>query len=189
MKKIPNMLTALRIILSIILLVFFHNVTPAFIAIFILAMLTDLLDGMLARHLDAMSPTGALLDTIADFLLDVNLIKIVFTTNVMTKPFTVWMIVALSIGAISPIINFIKHKKLFFIHSIPCKICMWALLVIPFAIQFGFIYPYLIFALSLISYAMIELVILSFILKEPDPNAKSIYSVIKQNKAIKIQFI
>lgn len=186
MKNIPNLLTTLRIVLAFILLVSFNEVSPAFISIFLFAMLTDLLDGMLARYLDVASPTGALLDTIADFLLDANLIKIVFTTKVMTKTFTVWMIAALSIGAISPIINYIKHKKLFFIHSIPCKICMWALLVIPFAIRFGFIYPYLIFTLSLISYAMIELVILSFILKEPDPNAKSIYYVIKQNKAIKI---
>ena len=117
MSKIPNIITSLRIILSLVLLFFCHEVTPFFICIFLIAMLTDFLDGFLARRLGACSENGAMLDTVADLLLDANLIKIVFTMRVMTKALTTWMITALCVGAISPIINFIKHKKLFFIHS------------------------------------------------------------------------
>lgn len=186
MSKIPNIITSLRIILSLVLLFFCHEVTPFFICIFLIAMLTDFLDGFLARKLGACSENGAMLDTVADLLLDANLIKIVFTMRVMTQALTTWMITALCVGAISPIINFIKHKKLFFIHSLPCKACMWALLGIPFAIHYGFISIYLVFTLSLISFAMVELVILSIILNSPDPDAKSVYSVIKENKKAKI---
>ena len=183
MKNIPNYLTFSRIIISVILLSFFHKITPAFLVLFVVAMLTDLLDGKIARKLRVCSQSGAFLDSIADFLLDANLIKIVFTTNSMTKKLTFWMVSVLCVGAISPIINFIKHKKIFFIHSIPCKLCMWALFLIPFAIQFDFINGYLIFTLSLITFAMIELIMISLLLKIPDPNAKSLYSVIKQNRA------
>ena len=109
--------------------------------------------------------------------------------KVMTKNLTIWMLISLGIGAISPIINYIKHKKVFFIHSITCKLCMFLLFGIPFAIQLGFIGKYLIFTLSVISVAMIELVFISIFLKEPDPDAKGIWSVIKSYKDKKLNFI
>lgn len=186
MKNIPNILTFSRVILAILLLLFFDRISPLFIFIFVIAMLTDLIDGILARKMNVCSNLGAFLDSIADFLLDMSLIKIVYTMNVMTFELTVWMLVALGIGAISPIINFIKHKTVFFIHSVPCKLCMWMLLGIPFAIQLGFINVYIVATLSIITFSMIELVIMSILLIEPDPNARSVYSVIKQNQALKI---
>ena len=102
--------------------------------------------------------------------------------EIMNKKLTAWMLIALGIGVLSPIINFIKHKKVFFIHSIPCKISGGLLTVIPFAIHFGFIEPYLIFMLALITFSMIEIVIMSSLLKTPDPDAASIYEIMKQNK-------
>ena len=61
-----------------------------------------------------------------------------------------------------------------------------AVSVIPFAIHFGFIDTYILFCLALLSFAMIEIVIMSILLKKPDPDAKSIYHVIKENKALKV---
>lgn len=55
---------------------------------------------------------------------------------------------------------------------------------VPFAVHFEFIEPYMIIILSLITVSMIELLIMSILLKEPDPNAKSIYSIIKRQKPI-----
>lgn len=182
MKNIANILTVSRIILSVILLLFFHDLSPAFLTIFIIAMLTDLFDGMIARKTHSCSKFGSLLDTIADFLLDANLIKLVFTMNVMTKKLVIWMLLALGIGTLSPIINYVKHKKLLFIHSVPCKICMWTLFGVPFAIHFGFAQGYIAFVLTVLTFAMVELVAISIILKEPDPDARSFYSVLKQNK-------
>lgn len=187
MKNVPNILTCSRIILALILFLFFHEMSAGFIVIFSIAMLTDLVDGQLARKLGACSKTGAMLDSIADFALDLNLIKLVFAANIMSKKMTFWLISALCIGLVSPIINFIKHKKIFFIHSIPCKICMWILFGVPFSIYLGFGKEYVIFTLAAVTYAMVELVIVSIILNTPNPNAKSIYEVIKQNKAIKIK--
>ena len=186
MKNIPNILTFSRVILATVLLLFFDSISPLFIFIFVIAMFTDLLDGRLARKMDVCSDLGSLLDSIADFLLDMSLIKIVYAMKIMTLELTVWMLVALGIGVISPVINFIKHKTVFFIHSIPCKLCMCMLLGIPFAIQLGFINAYIVATLSIITFSMIELVIMSILLTEPDPNARSVYSVIKQNKELKV---
>ena len=147
-----------------------------------IAEFTDMIDGTIARKTNSCSSKGAMLDTIADLLLNASLVKIVFTMKIMTKKLTVWMFAALFVGILSPIINFVKHKRLFFIHSIPCKIVGGLLTVVPFAIYFGFIVPYLNFMLMLISFSMIEIVIMSIMLKNPDPDAASIYSIIKQNE-------
>ena len=184
MKHLANVITISRVFLAIILLIFFREISVSFIIIYTVAEFTDMIDGTIARKTNSCSQAGAMFDSIADFLLNASLIKIVFTMKIMTKKLTVWLIFALGIGAISPIINLIKHKKIYFIHSIPCKIVGGLLLIVPFAIHFDFIIPYLYFMLTLITIAMIELVIMSIISKVPDPDASSIFGVIKQNKSI-----
>ena len=183
MKKIPNILTTTRVFLALILLLFFDKVDTFFVLIFIIAMLTDLLDGKIARWLKVSSDTGALLDSIADFLLDACIIKIVFRMKIMKNYLTVWLFAALGIGLISPIINYIKHKKVFFVHSILCKACMCLLFGVPFAIIWGFAEQYIVITLTLITLAMIELVIMSFAMDEPDPDAKGIYYLINHKNS------
>ena len=182
MKHVANILTASRIILALILLIFFKKISVLFLIIYTVAEFTDMIDGTIARKTNSCSYSGAVLDTVADLLLNASLVKIVFTMKIMTKKLTVWMLIVLLVGSLSPIINLIKHKKLFFIHSIPCKIVGGLLTVVPFAIYFGFIIPYLNFMLTLISFSMLEIVVMSLMLKNPDPDATSIYSIIKQNE-------
>ena len=182
MKHLANILTTSRIVLALVLLLFFREISVLFLIIYTVAEFTDMIDGTIARKTGACSQMGALLDTIADLLLNASLVKILFTMKIMTTKLTIWMLLALGIGTISPIINFIKHKKVFFIHSIPCKIVGGLLLGVPFAIYFGFIQPYLVFILTLITFSMIEIVIMSIILKEPNPDAPSIFWIKKQNE-------
>lgn len=182
MKHLANVLTVSRIVLALILLVFFREISVLFLIIYTVAEFTDMIDGTIARKTGSCSRSGALLDTIADLILNASLIKIVFTMKIMTKKLTVGLALALGIGIISPIINFIKHKKVFFIHSVPCKIVGGLLTVVPFAIHFGFFQPYLVFMLTLITLSMIEIVIMSILLKEPNPDAPSIFWIRKQNE-------
>ena len=65
------------------------------------------------------------------------------------------------------------------------KIALSLLFCIPFAITMGIIEPYLILTLSFISLSMLELLVMSLLLDIPDPNAKSIYFIIKGKKTIK----
>lgn len=71
--NLPNLLTVLRIVLiPVFVLLFYLPVTwsrEAATAIFVLAALTDLLDGYLARRLQMVSPLGAFLDPVADKLM------------------------------------------------------------------------------------------------------------------------
>ncbi len=71
--NIPNSLTLLRIILIPVFVVFFYietnwaNIVATFV--FLLAAITDYLDGYIARKLNQTSPFGAFLDPVADKLI------------------------------------------------------------------------------------------------------------------------
>ena len=71
--NVPNLLTLLRILLIPVFVLTFYlpvgwgNLAAA--AVFVLAALTDLLDGYLARRLEQVSPLGAFLDPVADKLM------------------------------------------------------------------------------------------------------------------------
>ena len=179
MKHLANILTVSRIIMATILLVFFKEISILFIIIYTIAEFTDIIDGTIARKTGSASHAGAVLDSIADLLLAANLVKLVFSMKLIKKKLAIWLMVALGIGLLSPIINYIKHKRIFFIHSVPCKICGAIISIVPFAIFFGFIETYLVFALICVTLAMIEICIMSMIMDEPNPDAKSIYSLIK----------
>lgn len=62
---ILNLLATLRLV-SCIPLLFFRALSPGFIIAYIFAGITDMLDGFLARKLDAATPFGAKYDSIAD---------------------------------------------------------------------------------------------------------------------------
>ena len=86
--KIPNFLTIFRIVLIPVLVVIYYLPVPhreAWITgIFIVAALTDWLDGYLARKMNATSALGAFLDPVADKLIVSSaLVLLVSDKNVM----------------------------------------------------------------------------------------------------------
>ena len=74
--NLPNLLTAGRILLIPVFVLLFSSPTPtrtiAAACVFLLAALTDLLDGYVARRRAQVTPLGRLLDPIADKLLVVS---------------------------------------------------------------------------------------------------------------------
>lgn len=73
MWNVPNALTVLRIFLAPVLVVVLLTEVPGKefwgLGIFLLAALTDLMDGIIARRTNRITVTGAMLDPIADKLL------------------------------------------------------------------------------------------------------------------------
>lgn len=89
---IPNLLTACRIILIIPLLailVFRPDLRWAALACFLLAGVTDILDGFVARRFSQASAFGAMFDKIADRLLTLGAVIGLIAAQVLTGPFIV----------------------------------------------------------------------------------------------------
>lgn len=85
MKYIPNILTLFRIILvPILIMTFFSSLENAMIwslFIFLLAGLTDLLDGYLARKYQVISQLGTVLDPLADKLMLLGTLTCLYLGN------------------------------------------------------------------------------------------------------------
>ena len=72
-----NIITGIRIICSIAIL-FFPALSPAFYVLYIIAGISDMVDGVVARKTGTVSDFGSKLDTAADFVLVVIcLIKLI----------------------------------------------------------------------------------------------------------------
>jgi len=98
MKWLPNFLTILRIILVLpvmLLLASAHeSITYQFVfALFLIAALTDLLDGWLARHLECVSNVGAFLDPLADKIM--SNVLLVFLSCRYPEIIPLWMVLLL----------------------------------------------------------------------------------------------
>lgn len=68
MKHVPNIITLSRVLLSLTLLLLYDR-PWLFFMVYLIAGMSDMLDGYLARVYDVQSTLGATLDTIADLCL------------------------------------------------------------------------------------------------------------------------
>ncbi len=105
---IPNILTILRMILTPIIIVFgiFKQIYVVII-LAIIAVITDFLDGYLARKWDVVSSFGAKLDTVADKLFAIGIVGCLITQfTILWVPF----ILEIILGATNLFYHF-KSKK------------------------------------------------------------------------------
>ena len=105
-KAIPNIITTARLILALIFpVVFFYKFTDIAIIIFILASISDFLDGYLARKWNVVSTYGKNLDPVADKLLMVFSVLLIILLNENS------MIITLIFEMIIVIINILLFSK------------------------------------------------------------------------------
>ncbi|MBI4403547.1 MAG: CDP-alcohol phosphatidyltransferase family protein [Deltaproteobacteria bacterium] len=94
-KYIPNVLTVIRVLsCPIILMLFLRSKNTAGFAVFLGASLTDLFDGLIARHWRVCSRTGALLDALCDKLYSLSLFSLLMMLNLCPAWFLGFMIAA-----------------------------------------------------------------------------------------------
>ena len=119
--NMANLITISRIICSIALL-FFPVFSSVFFVLYIVAGISDMIDGIVARKTDTVSEFGSKLDTIADILfVAVCLIKLL---PVLVVP--VWLYVWTGIIALIKVANivsgYIRQKEFISVHSVMNKV-------------------------------------------------------------------
>ncbi len=125
-----NIITGSRIVLSVALL-FCPALSPAFLALYLTAGISDMIDGAVARRTGTVSEFGARLDTVAD---------IVFTTVFLFKLLPVldvpaWLCIWIAVIAVIKVgniaVGYIRQKAFISVHSIPNKVTGGLLFVFP----------------------------------------------------------
>lgn len=134
-KHIANIITASRILFSVVLL-FLPVLGVGFYITYLLCGVTDMIDGTIARKTGAVSEFGARLDTVAD-------IVFMFVCSIKMLPLMyipVWLWVWIIIVALMKMLNialvFIHKKKLISIHSVLNKTTGFALFLLPLSLTF-----------------------------------------------------
>ena len=150
-----NIITIIRILCSIAIL-FCNALSPVFYTLYIIAGVSDMVDGYIARRTNSVSELGAKLDTIADFVfVVVCLIKLL---PVLTIPdwLFIWMGVIALIKIINVISGFVVQKKFVAIHSIMNKITGFLLFVFPLTLSFIELKYSAIFVCAIATFAAIQ---------------------------------
>ena len=116
MKHIPNILSASRIALCLPLLVVDAMTVPFWI-LYLIAGLTDILDGFLARRWGVESKFGARLDSLADFVFVLAIGYKLFPW--LKLPAALWIMIGLIalVKASNAVSAYIVKHKMVFLHT------------------------------------------------------------------------
>ena len=134
-KHIANIVTASRILGSVLLL-FFPAFSVPFYILYILCGFSDMIDGTIARKTNSTSELGAKIDTIADLAFIAASSKKILPAISIPKWLWIWgsVIAIIKIGNI--IWGYISQKQFISLHTITNKITGLLLFLLPLTLSF-----------------------------------------------------
>ena len=150
-----NIITGIRIVCSIALL-FFPAFSPAFYTLYIVAGVSDMIDGAIARKAGTVSDFGSKLDTAADcVLVAVCLIKLIPVLDI-----PMWLIIWIAVIALMKGINiisgYVMRKEFVTAHTVMNKLTGIALFLLPFTLSILDLKYSGLFVCALASFAAIQ---------------------------------
>ena len=125
-----NAITVFRIILSILIL-FFPTFSKAFYFLYLVAGLSDMLDGFIARKTNTVTKLGSILDSVADTVF----LIICFIKILPYLSLTLWIIIWIIIIALIKLSTIIKNRGIVDYHSVLNKVTGSLLFLLPLTIQ------------------------------------------------------
>ena len=131
---IANAITCCRIILSLIMFLF-SVFSSGFYVCYLIAGISDMIDGTIARKLGTSSKFGEKLDTVADFVFAV--IALFKLLPVMKISIAIWIWIGLIavIKLINIISGFVVQKRFVTVHSLANKITGAVLFALPLTLS------------------------------------------------------
>jgi len=186
LKHIPNIITSVRIILTIILIFIHPPMGVASFVVYCIAGLTDMIDGPLARRIpEGKSKIGTELDSFADmFLIIVGVFVLLPAMELWNW---IWPVVigALSFKIVSASLSgLIKHRQVLFTHTIANKLAALFLFIAPILYFFGgstMVNFYAIFLIFWVFLATFEEALINLLLNKPNANIRGIWKVKSEN--------
>ena len=140
MKRIPNLLSASRIALCLSLLLV-DAMTLPFWVLYLIAGLTDMLDGFLARRWGVESKLGAILDSLADFVFVLAVGNKLFPW--LKLPTMLWMMIGLIaiVKLFNAICSYVVRHRIEYLHTTANKFTGFLLFIGMMAIGQSYFVP------------------------------------------------
>lgn len=133
-KMIASIFTFYRIILSLIM-IFFPVFSMEFYVCYLMAGITDILDGLIARKLGSVSGFGEKLDTIADIIFVIAALYKLLPAAHINMTIWIWTGIIAAIKIMNMFSGFIFQNKFVVVHSCVNKITGLVLFVLPFSLH------------------------------------------------------
>ncbi|MCL1988407.1 MAG: CDP-alcohol phosphatidyltransferase family protein [Firmicutes bacterium] len=174
-KYVPNTLSILRIILCLPLIIL-EPFSLWFMTLYIIAGLTDMIDGPIARKTNSTTKLGAALDGSADFLFAlVALFRILPNVETFSPIFFVLIAVLLAIRFISIFVGFIRFKEILLLHTYANKFTAFALFLFPLLYLVLNINVLLLILCIIALFAFLEELIINASAKNSDGDIKGLF--------------
>ena len=185
---IPNFLSLYRLLSFPFVMYLAISGNEHLFAIFlIINLLTDALDGIIARMLHLQTEFGARLDSIADFGTYIAAIAGVFFFKASDfQPHLVSFFVFIFLLCFAHILSLIKFRRLPSLHLYSWKIggyIQGAFFIVLFVFGFYPLFYYIVIIWGILAFC--EHIIIQLIIKQMQSNAKGLYWVLKNKKAAK----
>ena len=130
-----NFVTSIRLVCAAVL-IFTPTFSPAFYALYLLAGVSDMTDGWIARRTNSVSRFGAALDTVADFAFAaVCLIRLLPLLHI-PRWMLVWTLLIAAIKVVNVLSGFIVHNRFVPEHTLLNKLTGALLFALPLAVSF-----------------------------------------------------
>ena len=134
-KNLANIITGFRILGSITL-IFLPMFSLTFYIMYLLCGVSDAVDGRIARITGSEGESGAVFDTVADFIfVAVMFVKFIPVLEI-EKWLWIWIAAVTAVKAGNIIYGFICEKKLISPHTVMNKITGFLLFVFPLTLNF-----------------------------------------------------
>ncbi len=182
---IPNLLSFYRILIFPLIFWFIlSGKETLFVAFIIINLITDALDGFLARKLNQETVFGARLDSTADKLTYVLAITGIFVFKYETiRPHMLSFYIFIILGIIYLTHSFIKFGKISSLHTYATKIggyMQGVFLFVLFFYDFIPLFFYIVIIWAILS--ILEIIAIQMIITEMKPNMKGLYWVLKDRR-------
>ncbi len=128
-----NVITGIRLVCALVL-IFCRTFSTWFNVLYIVGGISDVLDGIAARHLGKETKFGAQFDTIADIVFTVTVIIKVVPAISIPMWLIIWIVCIAVIKTINIISGFVIYKRFVSEHTVMNKICGVLLFAIPLCI-------------------------------------------------------
>ena len=129
-----NIITGFRILCSIALL-FCSPFSPPFYALYLVAGLTDMIDGLIARKTNTVSAFGARLDTTADFALVAVCLWKLLPKLAVPSWLWLWIWGIALIKAVNIVSGLILQKRFVVLHTAMNKVTGVLLFILPLTLR------------------------------------------------------
>ena len=175
MKYIPNALSIFRI-LACVPLLFLPPLYLWFIVVYILAGVSDMIDGPLARKLKVESKFGANLDGAADYIFAIVVLFRIVPAISLNTISIVLIAGVLIYKAISVLISYIKFTQLVMMHTYANKLVAAFAFAIPLLLIIVNVNILVAIGVAMLFIAISEELIINILSKEPNRDIKWIFS-------------